>query len=251
MKAPAILALLLLFPVLGWAEDGPLQAQLRKADALDAQLKNKEALAVLLEAEKSAPEDPELLHRIAKQYGLSMDDASNATEKKAAGQKALDYSRRAVAAGPKNAKAHLALAISYGRLAPLLDSKTKIAYSKLVKEEAELSLQLDPTDDLTHHVLGAWNYELANLNAVLRALARVIYGKLPPASNSEAVRYFKQAIAIAPQKVASHVELGRTYLAMGQAELARASLNEGLRLPSREKDDETTKERAREALRQL
>ena len=147
--------------------------------------------------------------------------------------------------------AQLALAICYGRLAPLLDNKTKIAYSKLVKEHTERALSLEPSSDHGYHVLGAWHYELASLNPVLRTIVGLVYGALPPASHEEAARLFKKAIAMRPDRVSHHVELGRTYIAMGSAELARVELNKGLALPNREKDDPETRSRAREALRKL
>jgi tetratricopeptide (TPR) repeat protein len=223
----------------------------KKGDQFDAQLKTKEALDVYLQAEKLQPNDADVLHKIAKQYGESMNDAPGKVEKKAVAEKALDYSKRSVAADPKNAQAELALAISYGRLAPLLDNKTKIADSKLVKEHADKSLALDPKNDLTYHVLGAWNFELANLNPILRAIARLIYGELPSASNEEAVKNFKKAIELNPRRVGNHVELGRTYAEMGQKELAKAELEKGLSLPNRQRDDDDVKQRARDALKKL
>src|SRR5688500_1827094 len=107
---------------------------LKKGDQLDAELKTKEALATYLEAEKLQPTNADLLHKIAKQYGESMNDVATKAEKKALGEKALAYSKRSVAADSKNPQAQLALAVSYGRVAPFLDNKTKIAYSKLVKQ---------------------------------------------------------------------------------------------------------------------
>jgi tetratricopeptide (TPR) repeat protein len=226
-------------------------ALLQKGDQLDAQLKTKEALTVYLEAEKLQPNNAELLHRVAKQYGESQDDVTAKAEKKVLGEKALDYAKRSVAADARNAKAQLALAISYGRLASLVDNKTKIAYSKLVQEHVDKSLALDPKNDLAWHVLGAWNYELANLNAVLRALAGLIYGTLPSASNEEAVRCFKKAIELNPRRVGNHVELGRSYAAIGKKDDARAELQKGLSLPDQQRDDPATKDRARAALKKL
>lgn len=242
--------ILLLMPALALAED-EVGELIKRGDVFDRQLKTSEALAQLVAADRLRPNDAEILYRIAKQHGLSMTDYSGKAEKLTAGRKALEFSKRAVAADPKNAKAHISLAISYGRVAPLLDNKTKIAYSKLVKEEADKALALDPTDDLSYHVVGVWHYELANLNGLLKAVAQVVYGKLPAASNEEAVKNLKKACELAPGKVAHHVELGRAYAAMGQKDLARASLNKGLNLPSREKDDEETKQRGRETLKRL
>jgi len=224
----------------------------KRGDELDAQLKTKEALAVYLEAEKLQPNDGELLYRIAKQYGESQNDVPSKDEKRSIGMKALDYSKRAIAADPKNAMAQLAVAVSYGRVAPYLDNKTKIAYSKLVKQHADKARELDPRgNDLVYHVLGAWNYELANLNSVLRAIAQLIYGKLPTASNEAAVENFKKAIELNPRRLANFVELGRAYAALGQEDEARTALEKGLSLPNRQRDDPETKNRARAALKKL
>lgn len=225
---------------------------MKRGDQLDAQLKTKEALAVYLEAEKLEPNNAELLHRIAKQYGESQNDVSSKDERRKIGMVALGYAKRAVAAGPGNSMAQLALAISYGRVTPYLDNKTKIAYSKLVKEHADKARGLDPKcSDLVYHVLGAWNYELANLNPVLRTVAQLIYGKLPDASNEAAVENFEKAIELNPRRLANYVELGRTYAAMGKKDEARTSIEKGLGLPNRQRDDPETKERGRAALKKL
>jgi tetratricopeptide (TPR) repeat protein len=245
------LVVFLLFAALPLPAADSFTALVGKGDALDRQLRTREALAAYLDAEKLNAKDADLLRKIAKQYAELMPDSSSKTERRRLGEQALDYAQRAVAAEPRAAKVQLSLAICYGRLAPLLENRTKIEYSRLVKEHVEKALKLDPSDDYAWHVLGAWNYELANLNPVLRGLAGLIYGTLPAASNERAVECFRQAIEIAPQRVSHHVELGRTYAAMGRGDLARAALERGLSLPSREKDDEDTKNRGRAALARL
>jgi len=245
----AIFAGIVLKP--GFAADPELASILRKGDALEAKLATQAALDVYLMGEKGAPENADLLRRIARQYSELTADTDSGEQKRDLGEKALAYAKRAVSAEPRNAKANLALAICYGRLAPLLDSKTKIEYSKLVKEHAENSLALVPNDDLTYHVLGAWNYEMAILNPVLRGVARLIYGELPHASLEDAAEDFRRAIKLNPERLANHVELGRTYAAMGKTAEAREELQRGLAMPNREKDDPGTKQRAVEALRKL
>lgn len=241
---------LLLCPWVARAEDSATAAMAR-GDVCDEKLETKEALAAYLEAEKLGRRDSEVLRKISRELALSMPDAGSPEEKRALGEKALAYSQRAVAANPMDPHAQLGLAICYGRVAPFLDNKTKIAYSKLVKEQADKAIKLDPSLDYGYHVLGAWNYELAGLNSVLRVVAKLIYGELPTASYEEAVRNFKKAIELAPNRVVHHIELGRTYAAMGLAALAREELNKGLALPNREKDDPGTKERGRAALKKL
>jgi tetratricopeptide (TPR) repeat protein len=229
-------------------DDGSLLAQ---GDAHDARLETAHALESYLQAEKLGRNDADLLYRIARQYALSMNDTASKEEQKQRGEKALDYARRAVAADPHHAKAQLSMAICYGRLVPFGDARTKVQYSRFIKEYAETALRLDPTDSYAYHVLGAWHYELAQLNPLMRSAARMIYGALPAASNEEAVRLLSEAVARAPQRVSHHVELGRAHAALGQKAQARAQLQAALALPNQEKDDPESKRRAVAALRDL
>lgn len=227
------------------------QDLIKSGDRLDAQLHTAEALAVFLEAEKLEPGNVEILHRLAKAHDELMVDTPSKEEQRRLAELGVSYAKRAIAADPKNSKAHLAMAITYGRLAPYLDNKTKIAHSKLVKEHAEQAVALDASNDYGYHVLGAWNYELANLNPILRVLVKLIYGGLPAASVEQAEIHFQKAVTLAPQRVSHHIELGRTYAALDKKDLAREELNKGLALPSREKDDPSTKQRGKEALAKL
>ncbi len=221
---------------------------IQKGDALDAKFQTAEALEVFREADKASPNNAEVLRRIANEYGLSMSEVSSKEAKKERGEQAMEYARRAVAADPGNSAAQLALAISYGRVAELLDNKTKIEYSKKIEEYAKRALELDPNNDLACYVLGAWNYELANLNPVVRAIAKAVYGSLPPASNEKAIEYLRRAISLNPNRIGPRVDLGRALIAAGEREKGRAELEKALSMPNRERDDATAKTKARQAL---
>lgn len=224
---------------------------LRKGDALDARNDNQEALAIFLEAEKQQPDDADVLRRISKQYAQLMSDADSREEKQELGDKALDYGLRAKKAGPQNDQARLGLAVCYGKVAFLKSGREQVEYSRLIKEEVDAALALNPKDDLAWHVLGRWNYELANFNAALKFIAQTIYGKFPDASNERAVECFEKAVALNSDRVINQVELGRALAAVGRKDEARAALQRGLDLPSREKDDDESKARARKALTSL
>lgn len=248
-KVRRILFLALLLPGVLRAEN--VADLLRQGDALDAKNRNAEALVIFLRADAAQPNDAAILRRIAKQYSQQMVSESMSPENRALGAKALDYAKRAEAADPDNGAGHLSLAIVYGKVALMESARTKVEYSRLIKEEAETAIRLDPSQDYAWHVLGRWNYELANFNAALRFLAQAIYGKFPAASNDRAVECFQRAIALQPQRVIHHIELGRAYAALGRKEEARAELEKGLSLPSREKDDDQSKARGKKALAAL
>lgn len=224
---------------------------LKQGDTFDAKLDNAHALESYLQAEKLGADDAETLTRIARQYALLMNDTTSDEEQRRLGEKALQYSKRAVAADPEHAKSVLSVAICYGRLIRFQDTRTKVEYSHFVKDYADRALKLDPTDSYAWHVLGAWNYELAQMGPFARAFVRVVYGGIPPASNEEAERLFRKAVALAPDRVSHHAELGRTLAALGKKDEARVELNEALSLPSREKDDPESKKRAAATLARL
>ena len=224
---------------------------LKQGDTFDAKLDNSHALESYLQAEKLGATDPDTLTRIARQYALLMNDTPSDDEQRRLGEKALDYSKRAVAENPAHAKSVLSVAICYGRLIRFQDTRTKVEYSRFVKEYAERALELDPMDSYAWHVLGAWNYELAQMGAFSRAFVKVAYGGMPAASNEEAERLFRKAAELAPERVSHHAELGRTLAALGRKNEARLELSRALSLPSREKDDTESKRRATTTLAHL
>jgi tetratricopeptide (TPR) repeat protein len=223
----------------------------KQGDALDAKLDNARALQMYLAAEKLGETSPDTLYRIARQYALLMNDAPSDDKQRELGEKALSYAKRGVAANPNHAKSVLSVAICYGRLIRFEGARTKVEYSRLVKENAEKALKLDPSDSYAWHVLGAWNYELAQMGAFTRTFVKVVYGGMPAASNEEAARLFSKAVEIAPDRMSHRVELGRTYAALGKRDEARAELRKALSLPDKEKDDAESRKRASETLASL
>jgi len=231
---------------MGIAADVP--ALIKSGDALDAKNRNPEALELYLQADASRPDDAEILQRIANQYSQMISEMPTHDEKVRIGKLALQFAERAVELAPANSDAHLTLAICYGRVALLESPRERLEYSKKIQSEAEAAVELNPQNDFAWHVLGRWNYELATLNPALRVVAELIFGKFPDASLERAAECFEKAIAVGPDRVIHHVELGRTYLALGRIDEGRAQLKTGLELPNRKKDDSESKVAARKAL---
>ena len=220
-------------------------------DALDQQNRNSEALSLYVKADAIKPNDSEILRRISKQYAQLMLDATTSSERAELGRKALDAAKRAVAADPDNAQAHLSLAIVYGRIALNEPPRRKIEMSRLIKLEAETAARLDPKNDYAWHVLGRWNYEIANFNPLLKALAQRSTGKSPMHRMRRPLNVFRGRSYFNPRRVIHHLELGRTYLALGEKQKARDELNKELSLPSIDKDDDENMQRARVTLKRL
>jgi tetratricopeptide (TPR) repeat protein len=224
---------------------------MEKGKPFEAKFQPKEALPYYLAAEELDPQDPHILVRIARQYRYLMSDAALTQEKLRLGHIALDYSERAAKAGPNDAEAQLATAITLGKMLPYMSSREQSAASPRIKESADKTLQVNPRDDTAWHVLGRWNRVLADVNAVKRALAGILYGSLPKGSIEEAEHDMRKAIELNPNRLMHYIELGRIYAQMGKKDEARSYINKGLAMPNAEKDDPETKQRGRETLAKL
>ena len=231
-----------------FAEDSQVVALVKQGDNEDRKGHSRAALTCFRAAETLDPQNVGVLLRIAKEYSDLIADTKPEDAARAIADKSLDYSKRAVELDPHSAKGRLSLAVAYGRLTDFVGNKVKLEYSRLIKEETDKSIELDPSDDFAWHVLGRWNFGVANVNAVLKAMARFIYGGLPAASNEDAAKCLKKATEIAPQRIIHHSELARVYQTMGRKELAAKEWQTVLALPAVDKEDEKDKHEAQTAL---
>lgn len=247
----------LLLVVLFLAGVGPVAAEtdvaalLREAQAAEARFDSARALELYLQADQARPDDARLLQKIARQYSDLVLDQATREAKRAHARKALDYSLRAAALDPRDAVNALSVAISHGKLAAYGDTATKVKYSRLVKAGAERALELDPDYAWAHHILGRWHHEVAELGGTARLFVRLIYGGLPPASPTEAVRHLRRATELEPAEPNHWLELGHALAAAGDKAAARTAWDKGLGLPGRDRHAEPAKQRARAARQAL
>ena len=246
MRPLFFLALLLSFRA--FADEPKIAALLRHGDAEEKQGHTKAALADFRAAEDLDAKNVGVLVRLSKAYADLVDVTKPPEAAEQFAHKALDCAQRALDLDPKVAKAHLSRAIAYGKLTDFVGNKTKLEYSKIIKDETAKSIELDPTDDMAWYVLGRWHAGVANVSGVLRVLAKIVYGGMPAASNEEAARCLNRATELAPQRIMHHAELARLHKAMGNAGLAAKEWQTVLALPSAEPDDAEEKTAAREAL---
>jgi tetratricopeptide (TPR) repeat protein len=245
------LRLLALFSLVALAANAEVDALLRDAQAAEARLDSARALELFLQADAAKPNDAFILQKIARQYSDLTTEQTSVEEKKRYAQTALDYALRAVARDPQNPVNVLSLAVCHGKLAVYSDTRTKVKYSRLVKEEAERALALDPNYAWAHHILGRWHHEVASLGLTARWAVRLFYGGLPDASPQEAVRHLEKAVALEPDELNHHLELGFAYAAAQQQAEAETAWRRGLAMPDRGRHDTAAKQRVRSALENL
>jgi tetratricopeptide (TPR) repeat protein len=254
MKFSAISVQVLLLAILTTV--APVRAQsvsnlMAKGDVADRAHNPALALQSYLPAEKMDPNNVKLLLRISRQYRHLMSDTGNKATKIKYGRVALTYDTRLAKLAPRDSDAQLSVAITYGKMIPLLGKKEQVAASPRIKAAADKALKLNPRNDTAWHVLGRWNQGLAKISGLKRKLGGMLYGKLPTGTYKESVRCFNKAIAIDPKRLRNYIELGCTYSLAGQPEYARKCLKKGLSLPSKEKDDPSIKAKGRAVLAKL
>lgn len=224
---------------------------MKQGDVYDRKFEPKEALKSYLPAEQLAPDNVELLLRIARQYRHQMADSAAAPEKIRLSAVSLDYARRAVALAPGNSEAHLSIAICYAKSLELFSSKEKMNALRHVKTSTDKALTLDSSNDLAWYILGRWHEKVAALSTLKRKVAEFAFGGLPKATNEDAVKCFQRAISINPNRSPYLIDLGITYAAMGRHAEARKHIEKGLAMLSQGKDDPETKKRGRDLLATL
>lgn len=221
---------------------------IEQGDAQVTAMHTQQALALFEQAAQADPDDPEILLRLSQQWSNLIAQAKSPAEALDFATRSLDEARQAVALAPDNPKAHLALAVAYGRITDFEDSRTKVEDSRFVKAEADKTLELNPKEDFAYHVLGRWNYAVATLNPILKLIAKYIYGGMPDASLEQAVIDYKKAIELAPQRVIHHHELARAYVALGRLDDARKEWETELTLKPEDNEGVNDQNEAREEL---
>lgn len=193
----------------------------------EAKMELREALACYINAVTLDPDDVELICRLAKQWSdLTYEDGATVEQIQEVNTKAIEYAERAITMAPKAAGGYMASCVSRGRLALFSDNKTKVRLAKEAQEAARTALSLEPENDLAHHLMGRWHFEMAQINFVVRQLIRLVYGAaLAPGKFEDALSEFEAAVALNPTRLIHRVELGRTHLRLGHKREAYEQLS--------------------------
>jgi hypothetical protein len=144
---------------------------------------------------------------------------------------AVSLAEEAVALAPRSARAHTTLAVASGRLALYTpDARSRVALATRIRLAAEQALALDPAEDVAHHALGRWHFEIASLNPITRLFARTILGgaDMARASHAQALRHYAAAAELAPRRLTHRAEMGKALLKLGRRAEALQALRAAL-----------------------
>lgn len=207
--------------------------------------------ALLQQAEELEADNFEVIWRLARvhfDFSDNSEDEEVISENIYAG---FDYAKRALEMDDGRAESHKWYGILIGRVGELEGTKQKILNSYEVKDHTLKALELDPEDDGNFHVMGRWNYTLADLSWFERKIAGLIYAKPPKATFEEAADYFQQAIDLAPDEIRHHVWLGKTYEELDNEAAAKNAYDAALAITAENDSDRILQKEAQELLSDL
>lgn len=180
--------------------------------------------------------------------GEQIPDSVKSPERDSLYARAEGLARRAVAADSLGADGHFALAAAVGRASLTMGKKERIRRARVIREEAQRAIALDPRHDGAYHILGRWNAEIMRLSGLSRFFAKRLLGAgiFGEASWDNATSNMERAVALDPGRLYHRLELAEIYVDRKRYEDARAQLGELAALPDREVMDSRYRAEAKE-----
>ncbi|HEX2695305.1 MAG TPA: tetratricopeptide repeat protein [Acidobacteriota bacterium] len=217
---------------------------LLKGDEYFAAFDDQKALDEYLAAVQLEPGNYEALWKAARGF-VDVSDLITGTDKESKDKRkkmyndAGSYANKAVGANRDDTWGHFMLSSALGNKALLMSTKDQIDASKKIRAEIDKAIELDGTNDLACHALGRWHRRMAEIGGAKRFFGGLIYGSIPKGTFADAEKAFQKAIELKPDYVNHHIELARTYMAMGKFDLAVPEYQKTIDLPitaSKDKD---------------
>lgn len=157
---------------------------------------------------------------------------------------AVSYAKQALKVSPNSDEANVAMGIAIGRTSLTKSGKEKISAAKDIKHYAETALKSNPRNFKAWHIIGKWNYEVANLNFVERTATKVFYGGLPNASLKNSIMAYEKARSLNGTFLLNYLELAKAYKRNDQLQKSIALLRAIAPLPIQTEDDPRIKKEA-------
>jgi tetratricopeptide (TPR) repeat protein len=226
---------------------GDLPGAITSGDEAFARIDYPAAIARYEDALAGHPGEADLLWRLAR-ASVCMAEVAEGDARSRLLLQAESYARRCIAADSTKGEGHTWLAGALGYIALGEGTEKQLALSRELQREAERAIELNARDDAAYSILGSFYRALGNVGWLGRALASLFVGSVPPGGYAEAESALKNAIAIAPDIMRHHFELGILYIDMGRKEEARKALEKCATLPVRTAIDRPRLEKIKELL---
>ena len=160
------------------------------------------------------------------------------------------WAEEAIRADSSVANAHFSLALVLGRLSRTRGGKERVRFGRIIYDETQRTIRMDPRHDGAYHILGMWNAEVKRLSGFTRFAAKTFLGAgfMSRANWDSAVANMERAVQLNPQHVYHRLELASVYLDVDQAAKAKEQLQAIAALPDGDPMDPYYKRLAAAAL---
>ena len=160
------------------------------------------------------------------------------------------WAEEAIRADSSVANAHFSLALVLGRLSRTRGGKERVRFGRIIYDETERTIRMDPRHDGAYHILGMWNAEVKRLSGFTRFAAKTFLGAgfMSRANWDSAVANMERAVQLNPQHVYHRLELAGVYLDVDQPAKAKEQLQAIAALPDGDPMDPYYKRLAAAAL---
>lgn len=198
----------------------------------------------------STPDSAGVLWRLARVY-VCMADVSPIERQAELYRQAERYAQRCIDADSLRSEGHAWRAAALGNIAMSEGGKTKVKLTHVIKRELDMAIALDPENNTAYSILGSFYLALGKVSWIERQLAAIFLGSLPEGGFQEAEQALKKAIALAPDVVRHHFELGRVYMEMDRRKEAIEEFHVAISLPVQLGVDQRTQESARRLIEEI
>ncbi len=219
------------------------------------QFNNEKALEVAKKAEKTDPDNFEVIWRISRAYVDIAEKMPSSTSQQedaqlAVYQKALEYADKAIKINPSSSIGYLRRAIANGKIALFKGVFSVAGVVNSVRADVEKSIQLNTggnfTQAVAHYVLGRTHAKISEKWKPARSVLGLGW-----ADNEIAIAEFKKAIALYPTYVMFYVDYANSLIREDEYKIAREMLNKALQQPIQHQDDEKRMAEAKKTLNDI
>jgi tetratricopeptide (TPR) repeat protein len=222
-----------------------------QAKQQEKQMKDAAALSAYKDALKVQPDNVAALtgaSEVSAREGFRIADKE---EKSRNYNEAKNYAEQALKLAPENADANYVMAVALGRIALSSGAKEKVAASKEVKRYTELAIKFNPKYAKAFNLLGKWNYEVANMNTLEKAAAKMLFGGMPEATLQDAIANYEKCRKLDPSYLPNYMDLAKAYKDNDELEKTIEVLRKAVTLRPIYQDDLNIKSACKKMLEEL
>lgn len=185
-------------------------------------------------------------------YDVSNLKSTPAEEKKELTYYAKGVIQKAIDLTQDVARVHNWYGIILSSIGDYEGSKVSIANSYTIKGHWEKSVELDPTNATTYHLLGRWCISISDLSWLERKAAAVLFGSPPESSYDEALGFLMKSENLAPGSWKKNTLLiAQVYYKKKDWAASKEWTEKALAVPVKTEEDEIIQEEAAALLKKF